>query len=173
MKITAKEGEKKLINKVVRFTYKAEENEIDFDNGMLARIKNIIDDGDSVYSFLMDFSEFEDVNIPLMKANYYDNEGNACETWAQQPGYSEQREKGAKVYLSFAYDNGTLYDLPFEIAEDNFQPLVPTLQETLDALERTLSALKQRNLGKPYACLDEVFEEANHVLKKGGREPIS
>lgn len=42
--------------------------------------------------------------------------------------------------------------------------------EALDALERTLHALKVRNLGKPHRNLDEVFAEAEHVLKKAGRE---
>jgi len=43
-------------------------------------------------------------------------------------------------------------------------------EEILDSLERTLHALKIRNLNKPYACLDEVFLEAALILKKSGRD---
>jgi len=43
-------------------------------------------------------------------------------------------------------------------------------QEKIDALrsalERALYALKIRNIGKPYACLDEVFAEGEHALEK-------
>ena len=177
MKTTAKEGQEQLLNKVIVFNDNVGTHEIDFDTGMMARIKGINDDGHHVFVFIMDFSEFEEHNMTKMKANYYDSNGVACETWAQQPSYHTDLKKGSRVYLQFVDDRpgkeGELLELPFEIAPDEFQPLMPTLRETLDALERTLLALRQRNLGKPYACLDEVFAEANHVLKKGGRETIN
>lgn len=177
MKFTAKEAETALLNKVVRFNKHVEDWEIDFDTGMLGRIKAIQAHGFPVYSLVIDFSEFEDTNIPLMKANYYNKKGVPCETWAQQSNYKEERGTGTNVYVQFVDDRkgkeGELMELPFDIAEDKLQPLVPTMQEMLDALERTLTALKQRNLGKPYACLDEVFAEANHVLGKAKRDIIN
>ena len=175
MKCTAAEGIKTLVGKVVQFTKEAEEHELDFDTGMLARIKSIHKDSPNwkVYVFVMDFSEFEEHNKPLMECNYYDSKtGIPCETWDQQLGYKESLEKGHHVYLQFEEDNNDkLVELPFEIAPNQLVP--PTTDETLDALERAMVALKARNLGKPYKCLDEVFSEANHVLKRANREVIN
>jgi len=42
--------------------------------------------------------------------------------------------------------------------------------EVLDSLERTLFALKTRNMNKPHRNLDEVILEAEILLKKNGRD---
>lgn len=121
MKITAQEAEKTFLNKVIRFNRLVEEYEIDFDTGMLARIKNLVkEDGDDcTYSLLLDYSEFETHNLPLMKANYYNKEGKPCETWAEQPSYQEDKKDGTVVYIAFEFEygeaKGELVELPFDI----------------------------------------------------------
>ena len=53
------------------------------------------------------------------------------------------------------------------MAAPEVMELVGELEEALDALERTLLALSfETGQQSQSACLDEVFAEANHVLKK-------
>lgn len=170
MKITSHEAEKTLINKVIRFTDKVEDSEVDFDSGMLARIKDIQHDIDNVYGIRLDYAEFEEHNLPLMRSNYYDSNGVPCETWAQQSWYEKNKKEGEVFYVEFIY-KGELVDLPFEIAEDKYQRAMPTLNETLDALFETLKALKHSNNGIEYNCKD-AMDEANRILHKAGRDII-
>ena len=173
MKSTAQEGIKNLIGKVIRFTDEVEKEEIDFDSGMLARIKSISPCHPSnstwkVYDFVMDFSEFEEYNKGLMKANYFNSNGVPCKTWTQQPRYEEDLKNGCQIYLQFEDDSpkkqGELIELPFEIAPNQLVP--PTVDEALDALERTIAALKDCKC----ANISEVLTEANHILSRAGRK---
>jgi len=129
MKCTAAEG-KTLVGQVVQFTDAVEQHEMDFDTGMLARIKDIREDNPDdptwkVYIFVMDFSEFEEQNKSKMQPNYYDKNRVPCETWAEQPTYKESLEKGHSIYLQFEEDNSDkLYELPFETIETDMPVLI-------------------------------------------------
>jgi len=155
-----------LIGQVIVFNSKTD-YEIDFDDGMKARVVNIIPD-DQCHRVFVNFSEFEEYNCNLMLPNYYDSNGQPTEKWCAQSHYPKDGKTDFWVSFVDDRDHKTLVELPFDLTVDRF----PTVQECLDALERTLDALRLRNLGKPYKCLDEVFAEANQVLKRGGRNEI-
>ena len=142
-----------LIGKVIQFTNEVEEHEIDFDSGMFARIKDIRTDTPDVYKFLFDFSEFEEHNLTKMKSNYYDSNGNPCETWAQQKWYNKEKISGAQVYLQFANENtGELLELPFELAEPPKKTSTITPEQVANYAKQDSRALKE-------VALEDILEE--------------
>lgn len=72
------------------------------DNGMLGRItsvgiEDIWDRENSTVEFVIDFKEFEEINIPFAKKDWYDSNGIPCLTWMESRGY----EKDSKSHGIF------------------------------------------------------------------------
>jgi hypothetical protein len=85
------------------------------DNGMMGRIISVgIEDvwaiGESTIEFVINFKEFEDVNKPLAKNDWYDDSGNPCLSWMETKNYENEvksfsifemfKEKGQDAELS-------------------------------------------------------------------------
>lgn len=90
--------EKVTVGQVLECLPGIEKLEADPDKGMRFRLKGISkeEDGDWAYFKVVgDFGEFEEFNKPLAKANYWDKNGKASETWMQQFYY--HRDKNAVV----------------------------------------------------------------------------
>jgi len=124
MKVKKTDAINVLSNKVVKFNKMVEEWEIDFDEGMLARVKSIMTTGDDdIYEIVMNFSEFEQYNLRLMKPNYYNRSGVPCEKWSEQKNYNRALAEGSSVYVQFEGDihwkTGEVLELPFDLIEVN------------------------------------------------------
>lgn len=93
------------------------------DNGMLGRItsvgtEDVWDRENTTIEFVIDFKEFEEVNIPFAKKDWYDSNGVACLTWMESRGY----EKEVKSFGIFEMlrENGTDAELSIlELVEEN------------------------------------------------------
>ena len=80
----------------------------------------------------------------------------------------EERQLAAQLYLKNKTESHSYYKLAQELAEmpEEKNDMTDHVRALRSALERMIPALRNRNLGKPYACLDEVFEEARIALEK-------
>jgi len=118
-----------LKGKVVQFTPVSEvEYEIYADEGMLARVVDVQDDShgsDKMVKITVDFNDFFDYNKRLQKPNFYDNDGNANQTW----------------YESGLYKNGLDTIICMTDTTQHLPPFVPidhvpiTVDECLDVLK--------------------------------------
>ena len=115
-----------LQGQVIEFNSKAEDFEMDFDAGMKARVVSVEHDVDTVFKLVCDFSEFEAVNKPLAKHNYYDTEGNPTLAWHQTKGYPT--DKKTSIYVD---ESETWGEQPFKAWGNKY----PTTDRALDALD--------------------------------------
>lgn len=78
-----------LVGETIQFTSNIEKTELDFDEGMKAVIIDLDfkDEQYDMVSIKVDFSKFEDYNIPRMKANYFDDKRNAKLKWKDMKFY--------------------------------------------------------------------------------------
>jgi hypothetical protein len=121
-----------LVGKTVCFNKLAEtQYEIDFDEGMLARVISVEPDygcGDVVKIFV-DHTDFIDHNRKLMKPNYYDKDGLACLTW-EESGLMRLKET---IYVDKDTEK---FPLPFDVLDE-----VPvTVDDCLDVLKMVWEA---------------------------------
>lgn len=96
---------------IVRFTNKTEDIEADVDEGMLARAISATNEGDGTTKVVFEVKEFESINIPLMKPNYYDKDGKPTLRWIDTNFYP-------KNGLEFFYIE-TDGEIPFELIDNN------------------------------------------------------
>jgi len=129
MKIKTADAISTLVGKVVKFNKGVEEFEIDFDKGMLARVKSIVSAYD-IYSIRLDFKEFQQYNENLMLPNFYDKNGIPCEKWSEQNRYDKDLNNGTEVFIEFEQENGELYELPFDLY-DNGKRMTIRIQQGL------------------------------------------
>lgn len=99
------------IKPVVRFNKLIEETEIDFDNGMMTHLIEAIDKNDGTVKVVFDFSEFEEHNIPFMKANYWDENNQPTLRWIDTNYYP--KDKRVCFYID------TDQEIPFEVLNNN------------------------------------------------------
>lgn len=95
-----------LIGKVVIFTDKTKEHDIDFDEGMKAKITGINKENDNSYKFTFDMSEYVEHNTKLMKVQYFDKQHKPTLKWIESPFYPITHI----IYYWF-----TLDELPFVV----------------------------------------------------------
>ena len=121
-----------LKGKVIRFTKAAETDfEIDFDEGMMARVTAVVEVGNGVVRVYCNFVEFEERNIRHAKPNYYDGDGVARLRWHETSLYPNNKE--TDVYL------GIGEAVPFEIVD----PLsIGIVEIKADQLRRLLSQIR-------------------------------
>jgi hypothetical protein len=98
-------------NPVVRFTKMIDTFECEVDEGMLARAVSVRDEGDGTAKVVFEVKEFEEINIPFMKPNYYDKDGNPTLRWIDTNFYPKDGIE--KFYIE------TDGETPFEVIEDN------------------------------------------------------
>jgi len=95
---------------VVRFHKDVADLETYFEEDMFARLIKIGNTYDDHCGFVFDCTEYEDHNVRLETANYYDEHGNACLTAHQANQYNPIEE----MYLMYDDDS----EIFFHIVED-------------------------------------------------------
>lgn len=103
----------KLQGKVIRFNEGIEDLECGFDPGQFARVINVAAHADGVAQLICDFSEFEEHNKKVGKANYYDKNGNPCLKWHESDFYPNTKRED--VYVM---DDDPTAPWPFELSEE-------------------------------------------------------
>jgi hypothetical protein len=98
---------------VVKFNKRAELQDSNFDEGMMAEIVSAHDNGDC-YVFDCCFAKFEEYNKAFMKPNYYDNNGNPTLKWCETGFYP--KDKCDDIYVGYDDDESTF---PFELVIEN------------------------------------------------------
>jgi hypothetical protein len=100
------------IGSTVQFNKKVEDYEPNFDEGMKAKIIDIIPDSAiNLIQIVFDFTPFDQHNEPLMQANFYDTDRKPTLKWNQMPSYTERNKESIFVATN-------LRNLPFEVVED-------------------------------------------------------
>ena len=97
---------------------------------MIGRVKRIGEiektgPGESVISFIVDFFEFHDYNLPLMSSDWYDSNRNPTLKWAETKGYEED-SKSFEIYVMYTESHEDSELDHIEITEEN-----PLLNEYL------------------------------------------
>ena len=93
------------------------------DNGMLGRItsvgtEDVWDRENSTVEFVIDFKEFEEVNIPFAKKDWYDKDGVPCLTWMETKYY--ERDSVSFGIFEMLRESGTDAELSIlELVEEN------------------------------------------------------
>ena len=89
---------KNLIGQVIQFTKNIEDFEVYAENGMRARIVNVIEDvhhdndhENQVHKIVVDYTEFDEFNKQFESSNYWDKNGQACLT-AREAGFYKEVE---------------------------------------------------------------------------------
>lgn len=88
---------------VVRFTKRIEDMETYFEENMMARIVNISHDYDDHFSIVFNVDGYNDHNVVLESANYYNTTGDACLTAAEADMHPRRNHMCEDV--CFGYDD--------------------------------------------------------------------
>jgi hypothetical protein len=126
------------------------------DNGMLGRIisvgvEDVWDRGDSTIEIVIDFEEFEEVNKPLAKKNWYDSNGIPCLTWMESRSYEKEvksfgifemfEEKGEDAELSIIELVEENKWLTMYLETDKQMSYTEFLESRLDHMQTTINVL--------------------------------
>jgi hypothetical protein len=98
-----------LVGKVIKFNENVEESEIDFDEGMKAKVIGSRVVEKDVFQLTLDFSEFEEENKKLMKANYWDKNRNATLRWCETRYYP--KDCITTAYFGFWGEGSDCFDV--------------------------------------------------------------
>ncbi len=100
---------------VVRFTKRIEDMGTYFEQSMMARIVNISHDHEDHFSIVFDVYAYDDHNVVLESANFYDNYGGACLTASE--ANMHPRINHMKEDVCFMYEDRV--EEWFEIVSDD------------------------------------------------------
>jgi hypothetical protein len=128
------------VGKHIEFTKNVEEQEIDFDAKMRAKIVGADfhpDDSPDPYNSLgsywklyLDFSFWEKYNRQFMKPNFYDSNGVPCERWSDQKTYPKD---GLVTIYYTPEPNKTLFNIvPLAEVEEKATAVLEKVHELID-----------------------------------------